>query len=50
LEEVGLVRDTVLVGTITAFHIWEPKRYAAFLAANPAEAADDTAIFQQFGL
>ncbi len=50
LEAVGLVRDTVLVGTITAFHIWEPKRYAQFLAENPEEAVDDTAVFQQFGL
>lgn len=46
----GLVKETVLVGTITTFHIWEAGRYAAFVAKTADDPSADPAVLRKYGL
>jgi len=42
--------EAVLTGTVTAFHIWESARHAAYIAATPEDADFDQSVLQKYGL
>jgi MraZ protein len=49
-QHAGIGKDALLVGTVTIFHIWDPKRYDAFMAGAAPDGADDTAILRELNL
>jgi len=46
----GLLKEVVLVGTITTFHIWSPERFAGIRPTTPGKLNFDPAILRKYGL
>jgi MraZ protein len=46
----GLLKEAVLVGTVTTFHIWDGARYEAFVKATPDDKSADPSVLRKYGL
>jgi MraZ protein len=46
----GLVKDAILIGTVTTFHIWAPEKCPASGTMTPGKLNFDPALLRKYGL